>query len=857
MQTHTAPSLFLGLLWAALFSAAPALANPIHRLSQLDRTPRTLAEAGISGEPIVPASSFLLSDNLFIPTRIIRVGPSELLTEPRLITPQVGARFTSQGAGTDAFVGIEGFVPIAQELGQSLTYLEGRLQLSTERGTLGSNLLFGHRFLSDSKQQIMGGYLAYDRRNTGDAIFNQLGIGFESLSETFDARANVYLPFGNSSRSIGTSQIGGLSFRANELNIERLQAIQEALPGFDVEIGTRLFKLGQGAVRGYVGGYHYGGDRGSFTGFRSRLVIRPTDLVSAGVTLQTDSRFDTRLMFTVGMQFPGSGSTQASRPLTDSNITIKPNSKPDGNITIDIDSIRPLTLSKEGWNYVPPVIPKPSLLARLGESPDRQTSILVDQSVRRSVELAINPATGQPWRFQFVNLGVGTGDGTFEAPAGSVAGVLPTARSGGIVYVTAGTNPGIPGFRIPDGVAVISDAPQTTIVTQFGKLLLPNGGTGILPRITSTVTLGNDTVLAGFQIANSPGVGILGQNIRDVKIENNQITNTGSESIRLDNTTGTVTIRGNQINGTAPNTSLNQSPGILLSNTLGTTTATIADNSVANTSGTAIVVNATGTSDITATIERNRIDRPGFNGILGRAEGNGKLMAQIINNELTGSDSSLRAGIGIGARENGRTMGTVSGNQVSGFTNPDAEGIRVFAEGNSQTIATLIGNTLNNNRRGMFVTAGTTSKIQATIRDNRVTDNLEEGIFVTGGIEQNAVGIGTPQVAAIIDNNRIQNNRTSGNGYGDLVGMSFSTGTQVCLQLTNNQIGGLTLADTANPVLGVPFNTVPLSLLAGRVSLELPVTIANPGSNTIATVSPATSSLWSGTAIPVNTCRLP
>jgi trimeric autotransporter adhesin len=895
----------IGLFGAALFSAAPALADPVNpllakvqpsetsepssntpieRLSQMKIVPRTLVEFGVLGDAIAPAPLFFLSDNIILPSGIILVDSLELFAEPMPVTPQVGARFTTQGAGTDAFVGIEGFVPISQKPGQSLTYLEGRLQISTENAALGSNILVGHRFLSESKRHIVGGYLAYDRRNTGDASFNQFGAGLESLSETFDARANVYLPLGKSSRAIGDSQIGSLNFQGNELNIERLQAIQEALPGFDFEIGTRLFKLGKGSVRGYIGGYYYGGDQGGFAGLRSRLVARPTDMLTASLALQTDSRFDTRLIFSLGVQFPGSGATRSSHRRPDSNITIhtiSPTVKPDSNITINPNSkphanITRAPNSKPGYVTIDPIDltssinigpgttpsasiarPKRSLLARLAESPERQASILVDQYVSRTVELAINPATGQPWRFQFVNLGIGTGDGTFEAPAGTVAGVLPTARSGGIVYVAAGTNPGIPGFAIPDGVSVISNAVITPIATQFGFVPLPNGGTDNRPLITSTITLGNDTRLTGFEIANSPGVGVFGQNIRNVILTDHRIANSGAEGIRLDNITGTVLISKNEVNGTAPNNSPSQSPGILLNNTTGAATVAIADNTVSNTSGTGIVVNAAGTAEIAAIIENNQVNRPGFNGILSRAEGNGKLTAQITNNEVTGTASSLRAGIGIGSRENGSTTGTVSGNQVSGFTNPDAEGIRVFAEGSSQTIAAIAINTITDNRRGILVTAGTTSRVQTTLENNTVIRNLEEGIWVTGGIEQGAVGIGSPQVAAILRNNRITDNQTSGAGNGDAVGMSFSPGTRVCLQLTNNQIGTLTLADIANPALGAPFNASPLSLLSGLVSVELPVMLTNSGTNEIARIAPATSALWSRTNIPAGTCQLP
>ncbi|OUC15971.1 MAG: hypothetical protein B0A82_04250 [Alkalinema sp. CACIAM 70d] len=722
----------------------------------------------------------------------------------------MGARFTTPGAGTDAFVGIEGFLPLTQTPGQRLTYFEGRLQISTENGSLAGNALIGHRFLSQSKQQILGGYLSYDRRNTGETNFNQLGVGLEYLSTGLDVRANAYLPMGDRRAALGDKVITNLSFRANELAIERSQLLQEALPGFDLEIGTKLFNLGQtGSVRGYLGGYYYSGENSRFAGFRSRLVARPSDSITTALTLQTDSRFDTRLVFSLGVQFPGNGAARKSS----------------------------------------------SIANRLGEPPERQASILVDEYRQRQVEVAIDPVTGKPWQFQFVNLGVGTGNGTFEAPAGTVAQVLPTARSSGIVYVNAGTNPGIPGFTIPDGVSVISNAGTTLIPTQFSLVSLPNGSTGIRPQITSTVTLGHDTSLIGFEIANSPGVGVLGQNVHNVALLDNLIRNSGAEGITLNDVTGIVLISQNEVNGTASNDSLSQSPGILLNNIAGITKIAIVDNTVSNTSGTGIVVNAVGTAEIAARIDRNRVNQPGFNGILSRAEGNGKLTAQVTSNQLKGNASSLRAGIGVGSRENGTTIATVFDNQVAGFTNPDADGIRVFAEGNSQTIATILSNTLTDNRRGLLVTAGTAARVTTNLENNIVSRNLEEGIFITGGIEQGAVGVGSPQVAAILNNNQITENRVTGAGYGDLVGMSFSPDTRVCLQLAKNNLGTLTLADTAQPALGTPFNAVPLSLLGGIVSVELPVTLTNPGTNTIATVSPATATVWSRTT--VDQCRLP
>jgi trimeric autotransporter adhesin len=735
------------------------------------------------------------------------------INQPIPVAPQIGARFTTQGAGTDPVVGVEGFIPLSQVPGKAITYLEGRLQISTDSGALGSNILFGYRSISNSQRHVLGTYLAYDRRNTGDATFNQLGTGFEILGEAWDFRANAYLPFGTQRQAIGDRQTGSLSFRANELNVEQLQAFQEALPGVDFEVGTKLFNLGKGSVRGYLGGYYYGGDA-SFVGVRSRLVARPTNRITAGLTLQSDSRFDTRLIFSVGIQFPANRAMRSS--LSAINIS-----------------------------------------DRLGASPDRQASIFVDRYIKKDLELAINPATGQPWGFQFVNLGVGTGTGTFEAPRGTIIGALPIAKPDSIIYVQAGSNPGIPGFTIPDGVSVISSAVSATIPTQFGMVILPKSETDSLPRISSSVRLGSNTRLFGFNIANSPGTGVQGDNIRNVAIAGNVINDSGAEGIRLTNMTGSIIITDNQVSGTAKTIFPSQSPGILIFGTIGSTTAAITGNTVSNTSGSGIAVGVAGSADMTATIDGNRVAQSGLNGIFVDAEGNGAITSRVINNQVMGSPSSFKAGIAVGSRDNGVTTGTVSGNAVSGFINPDAEGIRIFANGNSQTKATIVNNTVTGNRRGIFVTAGDTTRVQATLENNTVAQNLQEGIFVTGGIEENSLGTGSPQVATIVTNNRATGNNISGVGFGDTVGMSFGPGARVCLRLENNKTGVLTLADTANPLLGEQFNRPPLSLLGGRLAVELPVTLTNFGTNMIAAVSPATNPSWSSTNIPTGTCQLP
>jgi trimeric autotransporter adhesin len=855
--------LFLrNLVGLFLLSSSPAFAN-----SSTDPFQPQIQTSQVQTSPVQPSASILR------------------------ISPKIGARFTSQGGGTSSVFGFEGFVPLDQQPGQNLTYVEGRLQVATDNGALGGNVLLGHRFLTESKKAIVGTYLSYDNRNTGNASFHQLGAGFEHLSDAIDFRFNAYLPVGNSRAELSNQPIGPVRFQGNGLGIDRLQVFQQALAGMDVEIGTKLANLGKGSLRGYIGGYYYGGDNSNFAGFRTRLVAKPSDTIAAGLTLQTDSRFDTRVMFSLGVAFPGSG----------------------GSAPEDT-----------------------SVLARLGESPDRQQSILVDQFNKSSFEAGINPNTGKPWFIQHVIAGTGTGGGTFEAPAGNIAAVLPKARSGGLVYVQAGSNPGMPGFTIPDGVSVVSNVERESIPTQFGNVPLPNSGSGIRPTITGPIILGNDTVLAGFEILNSSGHGVEGKNIRNVTIANNDIFDSKLNGIKLENVTGKVNVidnlidniennnNGNNNNGNdgepspqaqvaqvANKASIEPQDGILVTNSTGVTNLTIEGNEITNSSRSGLLVELLGNAQGSVTIadngvydnqlfgivvapegkakatiqitdndtanngttqginilsrdtaqsevliDRNRLQR---DSILVQGSESSRVVATISNNLVTGDALSLTSGIIFSGQNNSVSVGNIRANQVSRFMAPFASGIQTSIVNNAQATVTIADNRVTNNQRGIVSNVDDNGKLNTTIEGNEVKGNLNEGVMVTGASTLNKLGTRAPQIAAVFRNNEFTGNQPSELGFGDMAIATFSPEARICFQLTNNKIGILAIGDTSNPLLSLL--NPQLGFLDGTVALELPTTY-NPltntissGGNTIVGINPATPIAWSGSSIPQGNCK--
>jgi trimeric autotransporter adhesin len=821
------------------------------------------------------------------------------------VSPRFGGNYSTEGAGFEEFASFEAFIPVFQSPGKDLTFLEGKLLWATGNGALGGNILLGHRFKSDSDNYLVGGYVSFDSRNTGETVFNQLGAGFESLSENLDFRANVYLPMGNKSVVLASTNPSTFAFRGNALEIDRVQLFQQALTGFDAEVGTKIVSLGSGSLRGYAGLYYYNSENiDGFVGVRGRLVARPNDNLVAGLTLQSDSVFDTRLTFTIGANLSAGGSRKS----------------------------------------------KNSVLARINESPQRQSNITVDNVLVKDAVAAIDPSTGNPYNFQHVNLGLGNSNGTIESPFGTIQDALNVAKSGDIVYVRSGTNPGEPGFSIPDGVQVISSAVPMEMKTQIGTVKLPFSGSGVLPLIKDTVTLKNNTSLVGFNIANSSGRGIQGINISNIALKNNIITNSARQGIYLDNVTGKVEIADNSINktqlgsgvridnivgsvdlkitgnrvenafaagiltefyGTATgtvdiykniatknfddgisvnlgddsqiivnisdnNTSKNNSTGMsIFSTEKSQGILNILNNTAIENSSLGIIVVAFDSSKITSNILNNTTNNNiasgiGFqassdiagttnisgnisqqnkvSGIYALFDENSQGLVNITNNTVTQNQDS---GIVLYAANNAIATANISKNTASGHTAPDTEGIFIFLGDDSKANVTVSDNIVTGNLRGITSGANDNAQLRITLESNNVTGNLTEGIAITGDSDPLREELGTNQTFAAVRNNNIVGNNTSGQGFGDLSVATFSDGSNICLQARNNTIGTLALADIAAPELGFPFNAEPLEYLAGIIKLELPDASST---NSIKTVNAANAFVWSGTTTPKGNC---
>ncbi|MBD1804226.1 right-handed parallel beta-helix repeat-containing protein [Microcoleus sp. FACHB-SPT15] len=768
---------------------------------------------------------------------------------PIKVLPRFGGNFTTgSGVGySSSFGSLEGFVPLSQTPGSNLTFLEGRLLLSTEDFNLGGNLVLGHRVYNAEANRVLGGYIAFDNRSTGNSSFNQVGVGFESLGESWEVRGNAYVPVGNT-RQLTAETISDLGvsasdpfFQDNFLAVTRNQQQQlnrrfeAAMTGVDLEAGVKLASLGQtGPLRGYAGLYYYDApDSDEVLGWRTRLEARPTDTLRLGLALSNDATFGTNLVVSVGANFPGT---------------------------------RPRGLSQDE-----------RVLARLGESPQRNANIVVDEQVEselltmQDTVFVTNPFTGEPWRFQHVNLGLGTGNGTVETPTATVAEALAVAQPNDIVYVQPGTAPAIPAFTIPDGVQVLSTAPVQRIDTvELGNVQLPLSGAGALPEVTGTVTLGNDTTLSGFAVNAVPGAGIVGTNINNIVIRENAIANSTAEGISLSNVSAQVEVTDNTISNSGRegfnlNNNLGEVELVLAGNTITDNGALAADGDGVNVE---LRNDATGTFDLTNNTITNNLGRGGIaDGVDFKLFDNASGTANLTDNTISGNQLN-----GINLDLEATTSGTLNltGNTITGN---ESGGLDVLVSNDASGTFNLTGNTISNNKlRGVALAFADRTTGSINLTDNTISENQDDGVYLqlsdqaqlNANLSNNLIarnannGIftstnGTAQLRFLSELNMITDNgftglslitldsaRTlaairastlTGSNFSDIEVLTIAPGTTACLQPTNNTIGSLILDDSVGGPIQVEAGTLPTN-----------------------NISTSDFTFWSGTAVSPGTC---
>nr|WP_239121660.1 right-handed parallel beta-helix repeat-containing protein [Spirulina major] len=740
-------------------------------------------------------------------TPVERTSASDLL----LVKPRLGGGVSTSGAGVPRFSHLEGFAPLVQTPGESILFLEGRLSWF-DYETIGTSLTLGHRFFD--RDRVFGGYVSYDSRDTGNNHFNQIGIGFERLSDDWDLRLNSYVPLGDNRKQIGSTvsnitnaSISSFGFQGNLLLFSGTQTREEtrqyeaAMLAIDGEAGGKLLDISDfGQVRGYGGLYYLDAKNSTALGWRARLEARALDNYIVGLGIQHDAVFGTNFVFNFGINFGGSSGKE-----------------------------------KEA-----------GLLARMGEFVTRNNAIIIDEQTEIAASsetfsnvVATNPVTGEQWFFQHVSNteGIG-GNGTFENPFNTIVAGINAANTNStnnqneIVYVQFGNDiANTTAITIPSNIQLLSIAPTQTINTQLGTIQLPSSGAGTSqrPQINATVTMGNNSVLSGFNLNNITGDGISAQNVSGFTVEESSLSSITGNGISSNNSSGftvknnsfnTITQNGISASGSSGFTVSNNSFNTITQNGISASSSngfTVSDNSfnaitqngisASSSSGFTVSDNSfkTVTEDgISAsnsngfTVSNNSFDTIAEVGIFAENATSYTIEGNTLTNITQyGIQGGVNNGSSIGSIViQNNILSNIGGGSSS--TNNLYDGIFVGAS-NSSTITdvTISGNTISNvDNDGIAVGATQSSTLSlATITGNNVSNVGRFGIGV--GVDAAIAGLGlAASSGSVVSNVAITGNSVSGGGAkasiinpGANIGIAIqSTTSQVCFSLSNNTL---------------------------------------------------------------------
>ncbi|MEL6606162.1 MAG: right-handed parallel beta-helix repeat-containing protein, partial [Cyanobacteria bacterium J06614_10] len=572
-QTAPIPASESGVALASTISLSNAVSSPVVSAPEATAAPVQLSRIDRQHTPAVDINVAPAEPNVSADADSSTSIPVEhACDDDRLDIPtRFGASYNTSSAGFDDIIGVNTFIPLSQDECEDVTFFEGRAMLSDGEPSFSLNV--GHRDYDAEDNIINGGYLGVDSRATDSNTFYQLAAGYERIQDNWELRLNGYLPLGDQTNTLQSvvddSAVQTASgFEANQLVLsavgERQRILQQenALGGFDVEVGGQLDEWYGGELRGYAGAYLLSGED-SGLGVQARILADFESSFNAGLSVQHDGIFGTSVGFSIGASLPGIRfHDEGERTFQEENEVV----------------IR----------LRDPLVRRPTVAVNVI---DESEIVAVDER-----EALRNPEEEQDYRFVHVDLaqGAGAGDGTFENPFGAVEDAIAlintdtdTYSDGNtIVYVDGENAPTttIPGFAIPDRVRVLSQGPAQTIAgmdfpgfpstatrlpfsaeQNFNvesdapnangiTVELPDSNDGVFPTITGggnadLVTLGENTVLAGFEIRDAANHGVTAANINNVELRNNLIENSGGSGVSLDNVGGSVVLFDNEING--------------------------------------------------------------------------------------------------------------------------------------------------------------------------------------------------------------------------------------------------------------------------------------------------------------------
>lgn len=360
-----------------------------------------------------------------------------------------------------------------------------------DNGRFAANAGIGLRYISNKR--VWGGNVYYDYRDTSKQHYNQIALGLESLGKLFDYRINGYLPVGWKQSHRYSSSFN--SFQGHTMLIQ--SKYDFALGTVNAEVGAHVNSLKKVPLYFAAGPYYMSGKGATTWGGCLRASI---EFFSQYVRIEGNVAYDHFFKWTgqgqISINIPFGGKCKVKR--------------------------------KENQSCAQTTV----LSYRAMQPVERNEIIPVGK--QNIISPAINPATGQPYYFVFVN-NTSSSSGTYESPYHSLIQAQNNSSQGDIIYVFPGngTTTGMDsGIFLKANQKFWGSGINHSLATTQGDILIP-AQTSLSPRITNinidtdgnAITLATHNSISGFTIASAYNNAIYGTDSQSLDVSSCSIEN--------------------------------------------------------------------------------------------------------------------------------------------------------------------------------------------------------------------------------------------------------------------------------------------------------------------------------------------
>jgi hypothetical protein len=383
-------------------------------------------------------------------------------------------------------------------------------------GKFAANIGIGDRYLFSSGCHAIGSNLYYDYRKTHHKSYHQIGAGLEYLTPFWEMRANGYFPIAGTVSKHFDPAFDRFSGHNFYFKVKH----EFAMTGGDAEIGWHFKRVGPFDFFAAVGPYYFKGDLGDAAiGGKLRVVIELSKYCTLEGSDSYDSVFHNRIYGQLSINIPFGPKTKVEKY---TSCSCKKQ------------------LMLQEWIHEPPA---------------RDEIIVVDTKHRS--DKAIDPATGEPYFFWFVN-NTSSSLGTYESPFPTLVSAQNASKPGDVIYVFPGdgtSNNMNMGIVLQNNQRFLGSATSHEFLTSLGTIEISpqSANAPIITNSGTIVNLSNNNEVSGFVIVGGTAGISAGGNWTNVvttaNINRNQILNTVGDGIQLAlmNSQASVSIQGNTI----------------------------------------------------------------------------------------------------------------------------------------------------------------------------------------------------------------------------------------------------------------------------------------------------------------------